>query len=843
MNKYVLFPALFLWGLGLQAQDSLKIRIYPDYDKVGKFHRFLFGENYRKEYAEETKVPVIRLSRIKGGLTPIKRGGGNQTHSLRLEDKQGKEWVLRTVEKYPEVLLPVELRQTFAKDIIKDNMSAQQPFSALVVPVFADAAGIPHSNPMIGWVVPDEVLGEYAEVFENSLCLLEEREPAGDTDNTEKMLKKLNDHNDNSVNAALLLKAKALDALLGDWDRHEDQWRWIPQKTDTGLKYVVVPRDRDQVFYLSQGLIPKFAQASWLLPMIQGYERNLQDINWFFWEGRSTYNRIFGQIDEKQWNAIVKEFCASMTDEVFEKALKRLPEPGYSLRHDQLLSQLKERRQHLPEMMNTYYHFINRVVDIQGSNKNELVNVTDNGEKGLTVTMHKLAKDGKPKGLFFSRSYDPKVTKEIRLYVRDGEDSLTLNNKTSDIKLRIVNGEGTKHYNILNSKRRVPFYGMEEGITYSGAESRLSKHISNDTNNTHYVATDLYTRKMTLLNAGFNADDGLALGLSFKMMSPGFRKLPFGNIHSFSFLHSFKSNAFSFRYSGEWFQALGKADIVLQATAFAPENSQNFFGLGNESLYRKEGEYIKYYRARFSLYELDPALRWRINKNVWTLGPSFQYYRFNREDNGDRFIGNSNLLNSPDSAVIDQNKLYAGLALGFTRNTRNNDVLPSSGNFIEAKLRGYTGLNSAAESSLQLQASYAFYHRIGGGRRFVLTDRVGGGLTFGKQAFYQSNFLGGQGNMLGFRSFRYGGQHMLYNNLELRAKVANVGGYILPGQFGLTAFFDTGRVWEKNDQSDVWHYSYGGGLYYAPAILTVIQAQLAHSKEGYYPYITMKFRY
>jgi hypothetical protein len=90
MNKYMLFPALLLWSLGLQAQDSLKIRIYPDYDKVGKFHRFLFGENYRKEYAQETKVPVIRLSQIKGGLTPIKRGGGNQTHSLRLQKTSSK---------------------------------------------------------------------------------------------------------------------------------------------------------------------------------------------------------------------------------------------------------------------------------------------------------------------------------------------------------------------------------------------------------------------------------------------------------------------------------------------------------------------------------------------------------------------------------------------------------------------------------------------------------------------------------------------------------------------------------------------------------------------------------
>jgi hypothetical protein len=41
--------------------------------------------------------------------------------------------------------------------------------------------------------------------------------------------------------------------MIGDWDRHEDQWRWAPEKTEKGKKYLAVPRDRDQVFYSSDG--------------------------------------------------------------------------------------------------------------------------------------------------------------------------------------------------------------------------------------------------------------------------------------------------------------------------------------------------------------------------------------------------------------------------------------------------------------------------------------------------------------------------------------------------------------------------------------------------------------
>ncbi|EDM36663.1 outer membrane protein [Pedobacter sp. BAL39] len=839
----MLLSAALLLSLTAGAQDSLKIKIYPKYDEVGKFHRFLFGENYRKEYAMETMVPIIRISKIKGGLSPIKRGGGNQTHSLRLEDKNGKEWVLRTVEKYPEILLPVELRKTFAGDAIKDNMSAQQPFSALIVPTIADAAGVPHSEPMIGWIVPDDNLGEYAEVFQNTLCLLEAREPEGDTDNTFKMLRKMNEDGDVSVDAKLFLKAKAMDALMGDWDRHEDQWRWKPEKTGQGTNYVVIPRDRDQVFYVSQGLFPRIAQASWLLPMIQGYERNINNINWFFWEGRSTYTRLLGQLSKPEWDAVVTEFCSAMTDQLFEQALRKLPEPGYSLRHDRLLAMLKERRATLPAMMEEYYNFINRIVDVQASDKNELVMINDAPGKSMEVSIRKIAKDGQLKDRTFHKVYDPELTKEIRVYLRDGNDSLVVNNKTSDIRLRVVGVHGQKNFHVENSKSRIPLYVEERDVHYSGNTSVWRKHLSNDTSNTHYVPTDLYTRKMTLLNLGFNADDGVLAGLSFKVMRPGFRKLPFGNVHSFSFLHAFKSEAFNFKYTGEWFEALGNADVTLHANAYAPENSQNFFGLGNETPFYKTGNFVRYYRARFSLYELNPAVRWHKEHFTWSVGPAFQYYRFNKDDNGGRFINDLAALHSPDSALISADKLYAGVMVNFEHNTRNNEVIPSRGTYLFSSLKGYTGINEDAKSSVQLETSFSFYKKLDASGRLVLANRTGGALTFGKQAFYQSSFLGGQGNLLGYRAFRFGGQHSLYNNLEVRAKVANFDGYILPGQFGLTGFFDTGRVWVKNDRSDVWHYSYGGGVYYAPAILAVIQLQVANSEEGTYPYITMKFRY
>lgn len=822
--------------------DSISVKVHPSYDSVGKFHRFLFGENYRKDYAMETKFPVIRISEIKGGLTPTQLGGGNQSKSLRLVDKKGKEWVLRSVEKYPEVLLPKGLRETFAKDILKDNMSAQHPFGALVVPTLAKAVDVPHSTPIIGWVSPDINLGDYGGGFANTLCLLEEREPIGDSDNTTKMFDKLDDDNDNTYDANVYLRARALDIMVGDWDRHEDQWRWKDEKTDKGKKYIAVPRDRDQVFYSSDGFVQRYAQSSSLLPMMQGYEREIKDINWYLWEGRAMNSRLLSQYTEVEWDLQVNEFCAKLTDDVLEKALKHLPEPNYTLRHDQFLKRLKERRASMPKLMNDYYHFFNRIVDIQTSDKNEKVVITDSAGQYLKVQVNKISKDGEIKEEMFSRNFDPSITKEIRLYTKNGNDSVLIDNKTSNIKLRIIAGSGKKVYDITNSSRGIQLFGRKNGnSTYSGEDQNLlRKKMSTDTSNVSFYNKDMYSRSSINIGAGYNQDDGLLLGLNYKITNPGFRKSPYGNSQYISFLHSFATTAFNFKYKGDWLQLFGKADLVLNADAYAPDNSQNFFGVGNET---KNVNGISFYRTRFNIYQVEASLRWRRPKSSFSMGIVSQLYQYDNKENTGRLITMPLALHSYDSLSVSKDKLYTGLVVNFTNNTRDNEILPTLGSYVDFKWTAYKSLNKNASSFGQFTGSIALYKNLDGRARFVFADRFGGGITVGKPSFYQNLFIGGQGNLLGYRQFRFSGQHSFYNNAELRVKLGDFVSYVLPGQVGLMGFYDVGRVWNNNEDSDAWHQGVGAGLYFSPASLTIFRFVMGHSTEGWYPYVSMNFRF
>jgi len=84
---------------------------------------------------------------------------------------------------------------------------------------------------------------------------------------------------------------------------------------------------------------------------------------------------------------------------------------------------------------------------------------------------------------------------------------------------------------------------------------------------------------------------------------------------------------------------------------------------------------------------------------------------------------------------------------------------------------------------------------------------------------------------------------MAYNNLEFRFKVLSFTSYLIPGTVGLLAFNDVGRVWLKEEKSDRWHVGYGGGFYFIPADLLIIQAAGGFSKEGFRPYISMGLRF
>lgn len=844
-NPYVNEPLISdSLHLNSSLADSVTTQANALYNKPGKFHRKLFGENYREEWAADTKVPVIHISSFQGGLTPLKKGGGMQTVSLRLADKTGKEWVIRSVNKNTDALLPKELQQTFARDFLDDANSAQHPYAALMMPPLAKAVDVPHTNPIIGIIAPDTSLGAYNSIFANTLCLVEEREPLGESDNTLKMLKKINHDNDDIYKAKTFLRARMLDLLVSDWDRHEDQWRWKDEGKDGDKDYLPIPRDRDQAFRLAEGLFPSIMSRSWALPTLQGFAPAIPRPKYSLIKSDFLNAHPKNQFTKEEWDEIVQEFIEKITDNVLEQSIKQLPLASYEIRHEQLLAALKARRAAIPEAMEQYYQFTNNIVDIKLSDKHEWIEIKDAPENGVQVTVRKINKEGERKGKLMEKVYTPLFTKEIRIYLASGDDSVRINTQNTAIKTRLIGGKGAKDYHINSTSRPIKLYDAGKKSTFSGETSGVIKHFSKDSANLAFEPVNLYNVWMPLATAGYNADDGFMLGGGFKYTHQrGFRKVPFAHQQQLLLSAAFNTGAIKLKYKGQWTEVIGKADAIIDLNIHAPNNTQNFFGLGNASPYDKENHSMRYYRTRFNLYEVHTALSWRpSNTTFFRIGPSFQLYYYDSDDNDGRFINNTDQLHTYDSLTIAKDKVFAGFNASFLKDSRNNKLLTTNGGYFKLDINGLTGLNDYAKSFIQAKAEIAVYKSIWQ-NAITFANRVGGGTTFGKTTFYQALFLGGQNNLWGYRQYRFAGEHLFFNNFEGRIKLAQIGSYILPGQLGILGFYDIGKVWAEGLNSDEMHQGTGAGLYYAPAQIALIQFVAGHSKEGWYPYFTMGFRF
>jgi hypothetical protein len=394
-------------------------------------------------------VKVFDIGKEMGGLKPVQRGGGFQSKSLRLEDANGKQYVLRSIEKYPDKVLPDEFRQTFVKDVIVDGISASYPYAALSVPPLAAAADVPHANPSLRYIPDDPRLGQYRTDFANSLCIFEEREPGNldKTYSTLKVVEKLQEDNDNKVNQHAVLRARLLDMFIMDFDRHEDQWRWGADENDKGKTYFPIPRDRDQAFFVSDGFIPFFIRQSWIQPKFQGLRAHAININTFNFNARYFDRSFLNELSQKEWAEAVDTFLPLMTDAAIETAIRQQPNELKPYSEDKIIETLKQRRQYLKEEMLQYYKFLAKEVDIAGTDKKELFEITRHDDASVSLIIYKVNKEGEANRKLYERLFLPDETKEIRVYGMGADDKFEIKGSArSTICIRIIGGTGNDEF-------------------------------------------------------------------------------------------------------------------------------------------------------------------------------------------------------------------------------------------------------------------------------------------------------------------------------------------------------------------------------------------------------------
>ncbi|GAB3879110.1 metallophosphoesterase [Hymenobacter segetis] len=805
--------------------------------EAGRVKKWLQGTNYRREWEQRLTVPVLDLGTAEGGLIPLKRGGGLQTKALRLRARSGQEYVLRAVEKNTTSSVPPFLRHTFATAIVQDQISAAHPYAALAVPTLAEAAGVGHSNPQLVYVPNDPRLGLYRPEFAGTLALLEAREPTppslftGQPErknySTADVLAALEADARNRVDQRAVLRARLLDMLLGDWDRHEDQWRWLAYPLSGGGKrFRAVPRDRDQAFFVNQGLLPREASMDFLLPRIQGFHTGFRNINTFNYQARYFDRSFLTELRQADWRAVADSVQAGLSDAVLLKALHQWPDSIYQLSGPTILAKLRAHRNDLPSWANKYYLFLAEGVDVVGSNQGEYFDVVRQNDAQTQVRMYARTAAGQRGALLYNRTFFTAETREIRLYGQGGDDLFTVSGRVSTGSVvRIIGGTGADSLidrsQVGASRRKTVAYDEPQGLTMVGhAATRLHLNPAESTR-TYDRESFQYPILMPLMPCSYNVDDGIFLGWGVGIKRPGFRKSPWAATHALTGNVALATGAFSFAYNGLLTQAIGRLDVQLQALVEAPNYVRNFYGLGNNTQPIAE-QPLSYYRVRFRNVATSVMLRRALTPR-WQVFGGVQYQAVEVEDQADRILHQlSDDRLRPASLFAD--KQYAGLQLGLEMTSLHAKAAWPQGAHWRTELTLQRPLTAAARPLTQLNSELALYRSFRLPFRLTLASRFGGTANFGDYEFFQAATLGGLSNLRGFRRTRFAGRQSLYNNLEARLQLGSFSTVVLPLTFGVLAFHDVGRVWVPGEDSLTWHRGYGGGLWVSPKPLVTLTA-------------------
>ncbi|MBB6611021.1 hypothetical protein H7F15_08235 [Pontibacter sp. Tf4] len=435
--------------------------------KRGTLHTLLYGKHYRPAWYTPVPVKVLDIGTAHGGLTPAKMGGSRQTMSLRVYDPDSVEYVLRSIDKEPAGALSPRWQKSYVANIARDATSATHPYAALVLPDMAKAIGIYHTTPEVVYIPHDPRLGEFTEQIGGTVALLERRPAGNQQDNpdmgharkvksTRSMLTERLSDNDTRMDARNYLRARLFDMLIGDWSRHEDNWRWAElEPEDKAYLYRPVPRDRDNVFYkLHDAPIPWITRLLRFKPHFRTYRRNMPDLAKLNYNARHLDALILAELSQQDWQEIADSVQAELTDEVIENAFKAMPDTIYKLTAAPIMAKVKHHRNNLPKLAQEYYRILAKQAIVVGSDKHEQFLIKPLSKKEVQVQVYKTTKKGEVKQLLFERIYHTDDTKDLILYGLNGNDQFMLSGESPHpIKISIWGGDGEDTYEATSQKK------------------------------------------------------------------------------------------------------------------------------------------------------------------------------------------------------------------------------------------------------------------------------------------------------------------------------------------------------------------------------------------------------
>ncbi|MFS4494291.1 metallophosphoesterase [Maribacter sp. 2308TA10-17] len=835
------------------SEASASIYTKEEIDKTG-FFKTIWGDRYRKYYGTEVTAPTVNLDTLFGGLKPVRKGGGHQSKSLRLRHENGKEYVMRALRKVSELYLQSmvfqqqyvmdDLQDTFLQEFLQDFYTGSHPYAPFTIGGLSDAIGIYHTNPVLYYVPKQAALEDFNENFGDELYMIEEHAGDGHGDlasygfsdkliSTDEMLENLRDDEKYEVDDKMYVRARLFDMVLGDWDRHVDQWRWAEFKEKGSKKktYRPVPRDRDQAYsIMGDGLF--MGLATRLIPslrLMEGFKEEIRSVKGFN-ASPKTYVldlALLNETNREAWLAEARYIKENLTAKIIDNAFLSFPKEVRDETVTEIKRILLSRIADIEKTADAYFRILNKYAVVTGTDKDDWFEIEYLNTNEVEVSAYRII-NGEKKKQFFNRKFSKDFTKEVWIYGLDDEDKFVVKGKNrSKIKIRLIGGQNNDTYDVGEGGNTFVYdYKSKKNKLKDLSKAKL-RLTDNYSVNTYQPLKMRASANQLLPVIGFNPDGGLKLGITETYTYNGFRQNPFTQQHHINAAFYFATNGFELGYRGEFANAFGKANFELDTHFTSPNFAINFFGFGNETENLDDELELDYNRVRYSTIKVAPSLVWRgqLGSKIRT---GISYESIEVEETEDRFINTFYQANNEETQ-----KSFVGLDGMYTYENADNAAFPTLGMATSLHIGYKTEVSDGDGSFGYIIPSLSFDYKLVPSGNLVLATKWKAHFTLGDgYEFYQAASIGGIDGLRGFRNQRFTGKKSYYQNTDLRLSLGERRTGILPTTVGLYGGFDYGRVWQPNDSSDRWHTSYGGGFFLNAADIMSLRAALFNSADG-----------
>ena len=826
----------------LNSQE-LQTTVYGDsLDEHGNPYSSTFGRTYRRMYYEPLRVQALQLDTIHDGLEPLRRGGGMTTQSLHLQGGDGHRYQLRSVRKNPVQLLPGALEQSFAADLTRDALTSLHPFAPLSLPPMQEQLGLLHIRPELYYVPKQISLASFNDNFGGEMYWLEQR-PDGDWSNTGLFGDSEEIISNSAAREAIMdswkhradqrnyLRARLFDLLIGDWDRHRDQWRWASREEEDLTYYSPVPRDRDQVYSnFDAGIIRIAALFVPHARKLRPFSYDFEGQHWLFMNGKWNDRFFLSEMEKEDFLAEARFIMQELDDATIDAGLALLPAEVQteSLETYHIDGKLKSRRDQLEAIALLYYQHLAKEVDVTATNKDDYIQLTAQENGDLLVELFDADKDNQADELFYSRLFKAEDTREVRIYALDGDDTFeVIGEHRTNIRVRLIGGTDDDII-AANGRLAARVYDHPNGMEFEqgrrGLRDRRSRR--HPELNLYQFQDYEFDYSIPMPQLGFNVDDGFFLGGGVQFIRHGFKPAPFAQEHKL--LATYGSlNTLHLTYQAAFNNSFGRyTDFLLDAEYLSDNYVYNFFGLGNETENAPDGD-LDFNRSRQAFAHLYPRVRFRSRRNrmAWELGPYYRSAKVNRRADG--FLATAEL---PERVFSQQH--FVGFRINFNYNNLAHPLLPDNGLVVQLGAQYNSNFSvGLSQDFRRFNGSVALY-RFFGNQVFGIATRIGFEHVNGDFDFWQAAQLGGRTNFRALRSERFLGNTAFYQNFDIRLRGFGFGENSVPTIGGIILGFDHGRVWLSGENSKAWHFGYGGGLWIAPLSAAILHLTYFTSENG-----------